>query len=141
MQQLLIMQKEHHRLGLVVDEYGDLQGMITMDEILEEIVGEFNTQAHCEAPDVHKQSDGSYMVYGMASIRDVNRNMGWELPVDGPRTLNGPILERLEDIPQPGTTMLIDNYPVEVVQTKGAAVRMARIYPRVEAMVNVTTAD
>ena len=141
MQQLLIMQKEHHRLGLAVDEYGDLQGMITMDEILEEIVGEFTTQAVGEAPDVHKQSDGSYMVYGMASIRDVNRNMGWELPVDGPKTLNGLILERMEDIPQPGTTMLIDNYPVEVVQTKGAAVRMARIYPRVEAMPDETTSD
>jgi Mg2+/Co2+ transporter CorB len=141
MQQLLIMQNEHHRLGLAVDEYGDLQGMVTMDEILEEIVGEFTTQAIGEAPDVHKQSDGSFMVYGMASIRDVNRNMGWELPVDGPKTLNGLILERLEDIPQPGTTMLIDNYPVEVVQTKGAAVRMARIYPRVESDDDETPAD
>ena len=141
MQQLLIMQNEHHRLGLAVDEYGDLQGMVTMDEILEEIVGEFTTQAIGEAPDVHKQSDGSFMVYGMASIRDVNRNMGWELPVDGPKTLNGLILERLEDIPQPGTTMLIDNYPVEVVQTKGAAVRMARIYPRVESDDDETAAD
>ena len=141
MQQLLIMQNEHHRLGLAVDEYGDLQGMVTMDEILEEIVGEFTTQAIGEAPDVHKQSDGSFMVYGMASIRDVNRNMGWELPVDGPKTHNGLILERLEDIPQPGTTMLIDNYPVEVVQTKGAAVRMARIYPRVESDDDETPAD
>lgn len=141
MQQLLTMQNEHHRLGLAVDEYGDLQGMVTMDEILEEIVGEFTTQAIGEAPDVHKQSDGSFMVYGMASIRDVNRNMGWELPVDGPKTLNGLILERLEDIPQPGTTMLIDNYPVEVVQTKGAAVRMARIYPRVESDDDETPAD
>lgn len=141
MQQLLIMQNEHHRLGLAVDEYGDLQGMVTMDEILEEIVGEFTTQTIGEAPDVHKQSDGSFMVYGMASIRDVNRNMGWELPVDGPKTLNGLILERLEDIPQPGTTMLIDNYPVEVVQTKGAAVRMARIYPRVESDDDETPAD
>jgi Mg2+/Co2+ transporter CorB len=131
MQQLLIMQKEHHRLGLVVDEYGDLQGMITMDEILEEIVGEFATQAPGDVQDVHKQSDGSYMVYGMASIRDLNRNMGWQLPVNGPKTLNGLILERLEDIPQTGTTMLIDNYPIEVVQTKDAAVRMVRIYPPV----------
>ena len=142
MQQLLIMQKEHHRLGLAVDEYGDLQGMVTMDEILEEIVGEFTTQAVGEAPDVHEKSDGSYMVYGMASIRDVNRNMGWELPIDGPKTLNGLILERLEDIPQTGTTLLIDNYPVEVVQTKGGAVRMVRIFPRVETNVDeMLTAD
>jgi Mg2+/Co2+ transporter CorB len=132
MQQLLIMQKERRRLGLAVDEYGDLQGMVTMDEILEEIVGEFNVQAPGDLLDVHKQSDGSYMVNGMASIRDLNRNMGWKLPVDGPKTLNGLILEQLEDIPHTGTTMLIDNYPVEVVQTKGAAVRMVRIYPMVE---------
>jgi len=138
MQQLLIMQKERRRLGLAVDEYGDLQGMITMDEILEEIIGEFNTQAPGDLQDVHKQSDGSYMVNGMASIRDLNRNMGWQLPVNGPKTLNGLILERLEDIPQTGTTMLIDNYPVEVVQTTGGAVRMVRIYPRVEDVVNVT---
>jgi len=138
MQQLLIMQKERRRLGLAVDEYGDLQGMITMDEILEEIIGEFNTQTPGDLQDVHKQSDGSYMVNGMASIRDLNRNMDWQLPVNGPRTLNGLILERLEDIPQTGTTMLIDNYPVEVVQTTGGAVRMVRIYPRVEDVVNVT---
>lgn len=131
MQQLLIMQKERRRLGLAVDEYGDLQGMITMDEILEEIIGEFNAQTPGDLQDVHKQSDNSYMVNGMASIRDLNRNMGWEFPVDGPKTLNGLILERLEDIPQTGTTLLIDNYPVEVVQTMDAAVRMARIYPRV----------
>ena len=131
MQQLLIMQQERRRLGLAVDEYGDLQGMITMDEILEEIIGEFNAQTPGDLQDVHKQSDNSYMVNGMASIRDLNRNMGWELPVDGPKTLNGLILERLEDIPQTGTTLLIDNYPVEVVQTMDAAVRMARIYPRV----------
>jgi len=131
MQQLLIMQKERRRLGLAVDEYGDLQGMITMDEIIEEIIGEFNAQAPGDLQDVHKQNDGSYMVNGMASIRDLNRNMGWQLPVNGPKTLNGLILENLEDIPQTGTTMLIDNYPVEVVQTKDAAVRMVRIYPRV----------
>ncbi len=130
------MQKERRRLGLAVDEYGDLQGMITMDEILEEIIGEFNAQAPGDLQDVHKQSDDSYMVNGMASIRDLNRNMGWHLPVDGPKTLNGLILEQLEDIPQTGTTMLIENYPVEVVQTKGAAVRMVRIYPRVESVSN-----
>ncbi|MFW2440955.1 MAG: HlyC/CorC family transporter [Arenicellales bacterium] len=131
MQQLLTMQKERHRMGLAVDEYGDLQGMITMDEIIEEIIGEFNAQTPGDLQDVHKQSDDSYMVNGMASIRDLNRNMGWQLPVDGPKTLNGLILERLEDIPQTGTTLLIDHYPVEVVQTKDAAARIVRIYPPV----------
>jgi Mg2+/Co2+ transporter CorB len=141
MQQLLIMQKERRRMGLAVDEYGDLQGMITMDEILEEIIGEFNTQTPGDLQDVHKQGDDSYMVNGMASIRDLNRNMGWHLPVDGPKTLNGLILEQLEDIPQTGTTMLIESYPIEVVQTKGAAVRMARIYPRVTALYTASKAN
>jgi Mg2+/Co2+ transporter CorB len=141
MQQLLIMQKERRRMGLAVDEYGDLQGMITMDEILEEIIGEFNTQTPGDLQDVHKQGDDSYMINGMASIRDLNRNMGWHLPVDGPKTLNGLILEQLEDIPQTGTTMLIESYPIEVVQTKGAAVRMARIYPRVTALDTASKAN
>ena len=132
MQQLLIMQNDRRRLGLAVDEYGDLQGMVTMDEILEEIVGEFTKQVPGDLLDVHRQNDDSYIVNGMASIRDLNRNMGWQLPVDGPKTLNGLILEKLEDTPQTGTTLLINNYPVEVVQTKDAAVKIARIYPPVE---------
>lgn len=132
MQQLLIMQNDRRRLGLAVDEYGDLQGMVTMDEILEEIVGEFTKQVPGDLLDVHRQKDDSYIVNGMASIRDLNRNMGWKLPVDGPKTLNGLILEKLEDTPQTGTTLLINNYPVEVVQTKDAAVKIARIYPPVE---------
>lgn len=133
MQQLLIMQNDRRRLGLAVDEYGDLQGMVTMDEILEEIVGEFTKQVPGDLLDVHRQKDNSYIVNGMASIRDLNRNMGWQLPVDGPKTLNGLILEKLEDTPQTGTTLLINNYPVEVVQTKDAAVKIARIYPPVES--------
>ena len=133
MQQLLIMQNERHRLGLVVDEYGDLQGMVTMDEILEEIVGEFSPHVPGDVLNVHKQNDGSYMVSGMASVRDLNRNMNWNLPVDGPKTLNGLILEKLEDIPQSGTTMIIDDYTIEVMQTSGAAVRIVRVYPPVES--------
>lgn len=136
MQQLLIMQNDRRRLGLAVDEYGDLQGMVTMDEILEEIVGEFTKQVPGDLLDVHRQKDDSYIVNGMASIRDLNRNMGWKLPVDGPKTLNGLILEKLEDTPQTGTTLLINNYPVEVVQTKDAAVKIARIYPPVEVEEN-----
>jgi Mg2+/Co2+ transporter CorB len=139
MQQLLIMQKDRHRMGLAVDEYGDIQGMITMDEILEEIVGEFSVQA-VQSPgivqDIHRQDDGSYMVSGLASIRDLNRSMGWELPVDGPKTLNGLILEQMEEIPLAGTTMLIDSYPIEVVQSKNGAVRMVRVYPRVEKVLD-----
>jgi Mg2+/Co2+ transporter CorB len=129
--QLLNMQKEKRRMGLVVDEYGDLMGIVTLDEILEEIVGDFTTQAPGEGREFHPKSDDSYMINGSASIRDLNRKMGWHLPVDGPKTINGLILEKLEDIPVSGTTILVDRYPIEVVQTMGASVRMARIYPRV----------
>ena len=130
--QLLNMQKERRRLGLVVDEYGDLIGLVTLDEILEEIVGEFTTQAPGKNSDLLPQSDDSYMINGSTSIRDLNRKMGWRLPEDGPKTINGLILERLEDIPDSGTTILVDGYPIEVVRTKGASVGMARIYPRIE---------
>jgi len=130
-QQLLNMQKEQRRMALVVDEYGDLLGMVTLDEILEEIVGEFSTKAPGANVDVYPQDDGSYLVSGATSIRDLNRKMRWALPEDGPKTLNGLILERLEDIPEVGTTILVVDYPIEVVQTKGAVVRMARVYPRV----------
>ena len=134
--QLLNMQKEKRRMGLVVDEYGDLMGIVTLDEILEEIVGDFTTQAPGKNRDLYPRSDDSYMINGSTSIRDLNRKMEWQLPEDGPKTINGLILERLEDIPVSGTTILVDNYPIEVVQTKGASVRMARIYPRVDVTVS-----
>jgi Mg2+/Co2+ transporter CorB len=132
-QQLLNMQAEKRRFGLVVDEYGDLRGLVTLDEILEEIVGEFTTQAPGLTEELVPQDDGSYIVSGSASVRDLNRKMGWQLPTEGPKTLNGLILEYFEDIPESGTSLLLGNYAVEILQTAGTAVKLARIVPRPSA--------
>ncbi|MDH3691813.1 MAG: HlyC/CorC family transporter [Gammaproteobacteria bacterium] len=134
-QQLLALQSKRRRFGLVVDEYGDLKGLVTIEEILEEIVGEFTGHVPGIAEDVHVEKDGSYLVKGNANIRDLNRKMGWELPTDGPKTLNGLILEYLEDIPEPGTRLQLAGYPVEVVQTKGTAVTVSRLRDREQARV------
>ncbi len=126
-QQLLNLQEERRRLGLVVDEYGDIKGLVTLEEILEEIVGEFTDHAPRLAEDVHAQPDGSFLIRGTANIRDLNRKMNWELPIDGPKTLNGLILEYLEHIPEPGTSIRLAGYPIEIVQTRGTAVTVAKM--------------
>lgn len=126
-QQLLELQKQRRQMGLVVDEYGDIQGLVSLDEILEEIVGEFTAYVPGIEEDVHQEADGRYLVSGSANIRDLNRKMGWSLPTDGPKTLNGLIVEQLEDIPAPGISLRLADYPVEIVQTKENAVSVARI--------------
>jgi Mg2+/Co2+ transporter CorB len=128
--QLLNFKKARRRMGLVVDEYGDLQGLVTLDEILEEIVGDFTTRALGRVvQDVHAESDGSYLVPGGISLRDLNRRLHWELPTVESRTLNGLILEYLEDIPEPGTSLQLNGYHIEIVRTRGTAVDIARIRP------------
>lgn len=127
--QLLNFQRQKRRIALVVDEYGDILGLVTLEDILEEIVGEFTTDAASTLRDVHPQDDGSFLVDGGASVRELNRLMEWELPTDGPKTLNGLIIEHLESIPEPGTSLLIAGYPVEIVQTSANTVKTARIHP------------
>ena len=127
--QLLNFRKTRHRVGLVVDEYGDIQGLVTLDEILEEIVGDFTTKAIGKLEDVHPQEDGSYLVKGTVSLRDLNRTLGWELPTEESRTLNGLIVEYLEDIPEAGTSLMLNGYLVEILRTRGTAVEIARIRP------------
>lgn len=127
--QLLNFQRERRRIGLVVNEYGDIQGLVTLEDILEEIVGEFTTDPAALSKDVHRQDDGTYLVDGSASIRELNRVLKWNLPAEGPKTLNGLILEYLEDIPDPGTSLLIADYPLEIVQTSQNAVKTVRINP------------
>jgi len=102
----------------VVDEYGDVLGLATFADLLEEIVGEFTTDPLDSISDVHPQPDGSYLVDGAASVRDLVRTMGWHLPTDGPKTLNGLILEQLESIPETGTSLLIAGYPMEILQCR-----------------------
>ncbi len=129
-QQLLNFQQERQRIALIVDEYGDVQGLVTLEEILEEIVGEFTTDPSANIRDIQPQPDGSCLVDGSANIREINRTVGWELPVDGPKTLNGLIIEYLESIPEPGTSLRVAGYPIEIIQTQANVVRRARIQPR-----------
>ncbi len=126
-QQLLALQDDRRKMGLVVDEYGDLKGLATLDDILEEIVGEFTAYVPGISEDAHEDSEGAFLVNGSANVRDLNRRMGWHLPIDGPKTLNGVIIEILEDIPRPGTSMRVDNYVIEIVQTRGTAVSVAKL--------------
>ena len=127
--QLLNFQREKRRIGLVVNEYGDIRGLATLEDILEEIVGEFTTDPSSHIKDVHPQDDGSYLVDGSASLRTLNRHLNWRFPTDGPKTLNGLILEYLESIPEPGTSLLLAGHPVEIIQVKDNAVKTARVSP------------
>ncbi len=128
--QLVKFQKSKQRVGLVVDEYGDVLGLVTVSDLVEQIVGEFTSDPTDRIADVTPQEDGSYLVSGAANVRELVRSFGWDLPTDGPRTFNGLILEQLESIPEPGTSLLINGYPVEVLQTQDNAVKTARFVPR-----------
>lgn len=127
--QLLNFRKAKRRAGLVVDEYGDIQGLVVLDEILEEIVGDFTAKTIGRTEDIHPESDGSYLINGSAHLRDINRQLGWNLPTDESRTLNGLIVEYLEDIPEPGTSLMIHGFQVEILRTRGTAIEIARVRP------------
>lgn len=128
--QLLNFQRKKLRIGLVVDEYGDIQGLVTLEDILEEIVGEFTTDLANINKDIQQQTDGSLLIEGSASIRDVNRSLRWKLPTDGPKTINGLILEYFETIPQAGIGMRLAGYPLEVLQTQANRIISVRIWPK-----------
>jgi Mg2+/Co2+ transporter CorB len=125
--QLQNFQRNRRRIALVVNEYGDLQGLVTLEDLLEEIVGEFTTDPATLHREVHPETDGSYVVSGSINIRTLNRTLGWNLPLDGPRTLNGLVLEQLESIPEPGTSLKIDSYTIEIIQISENVVKMARL--------------
>jgi Mg2+/Co2+ transporter CorB len=128
--QLRNFQRQKLRLGLVVDEYGDIQGIIAMEDILEEIVGEFTTDLQTFDQDIHRQEDGTIIIDGAAMIRDINRQLQLNLPTEGPNTLNGLILEHLEHIPEPGTSLMIENITLEILQSAENAVKTVRITSR-----------
>jgi Mg2+/Co2+ transporter CorB len=130
--QLVQFQKLRQRIALVVDEYGDIQGIVTLEDILEEIVGEFTTDPASIDTDIVRESQNTFLVDGTANIREMNRAMDWSLPTDGPKTLNGLIVEYLETIPEPGTGLKIEGYPIEIVETNENRVKTARIYPSQE---------
>jgi Mg2+/Co2+ transporter CorB len=125
--QILHFQSQNRRIGLVVDEYGDVQGIVTLEDILEEIVGELSSGSSEEDQDFFLQEDGSYYVDGSAYIRDVNKSLEWELPTDGPKTVNGLITETLESIPDSNICLQIENYQIETLQISENVIKTARI--------------
>lgn len=127
--QLQLFQENSKRIGLVVDEYGEWMGLVTIEDILEEIIGEFTTHAPTHASTYLKQEDGSVIVEGSVLLRDLNRKLNMQFPLDGPKTLNGLILEYLQDIPEGGTGLNIAGYPMEILQVKNQAVKTVRIHP------------
>ena len=128
--QLTRFQENQRHVGLVVDEYGEILGLVTLKDILEEIVGEFTSQAIGSAALFHRESDGSVIADGACSLRVLNRKAGFQFPLDGPKTINGLLLEQLEDIPEGGTTLNVAGHPVEIMQVQNRMVKVVRIQPR-----------
>ncbi len=127
-QQLAQFQRTRRRLAFVVDEYGDIAGLVTLEDLLEEIVGEFTSDpATLMHKDVQRDASGAYLVNASATIRALNRSLGWQLPTVGPRTLNGLLLEQLETIPAPGTALRIGRYEFEILQIADNAIRTVRL--------------
>jgi Mg2+/Co2+ transporter CorB len=126
--QLFNFQNENHRLGLVVDEYGDIQGIATLSDILEEIVGELSSVQNEYSSDINEQEDGSYIIEGSAFMRDINKALNWDLPTEGPKTINGLITETLESIPEANVCLKVKNYHIETLQISENQIKSARLF-------------
>jgi len=128
--QLLKFQRKKERIGLIVDEYGDIQGLVTLEDILEEIVGDFTTtMSPSPSEEIVAQEDGSYIIDGTANVRDINKEMSWQFPTDGPKTLNGLILEHLEEIPESNVGLKIAGHPLEVLDIQNNVIQRVRVLP------------
>ena len=131
--QLSNFQRNRRRLAFVVNEYGDIEGLVTLEDILEEIVGEFTSDpATISHKDIHPEKPGVFIVNASATIRALNRALGWQLPTDGPKTINGLLVERLEAIPEPGTMLKVDGYAFEVLQTGDNTIKTVRVQAMAE---------
>ena len=131
--QLTNFQENQRHMGLVVDEYGEVLGLVTMKDILEEIVGEFTSQAIGSAARFHREPDGTVIADGTCSLRVLNRKAGFDFPLEGPKTVNGLLLEELEDIPEAGTTLVVGEHAIEILQVQNRMVKVVRIWPRARA--------
>ena len=130
--QLLNFQRKHRRLGFAVDEYGDIQGLVTLEDLLEEIVGEFTSDPWDRFEDIQEEDDGTWLVDGSVNIRNLNSALGMDLSIEGPKTLNGYITESLEMIPENNISLLIDGHPVDILQVRENMVKTVRIHPRLQ---------
>jgi Mg2+/Co2+ transporter CorB len=138
--QLQNFQEHQDRVSLVVDEYGELKGLVTLEDILEEIIGEFTTSP-VRARGFHKQEDGSYLVEGGTLLRELNRKLDYDFPLDGPKTLNGLILEHLQEIPEPNTSLSIGGHRLQIVQTQDRVVKAVRLLPPADAAADAAPAE
>ena len=127
--QMQQFQENRQRIALVVDEYGELKGLISLEDILEEVIGDFTTQSPLRMSTYRQEEDGSWIVDGSSHLRDLNKKLGLSLPLDGPRTMNGLVLEHFEDIPEPNTSFRIGAHRLEILQTHDRIVKSVRIYP------------
>lgn len=139
--QMQQFQAERRRLALVVDEYGELMGLVTLEDLLEELVGEFTTSAPSSAGYLREEAPGCWLAEGSVPLRVLNRRLGTAFPTDGPKTLNGLLIQHFEDIPEAGVSLKLGGVPVEIVQTQDRAVKMARLHLPARAAAGEETSD
>ena len=128
-QQLLNFQNQKRRVGFVVDEYGDIQGLVTLEDILEEVIGEFTSDPATRLKNTYADADGSFRVSGAVTLRSLNRTLNWKLPTQGPKTVNGLVLEKLEALPQIGARIVVDGYTLEITEARANVVKSTRVWP------------
>lgn len=127
--QIQQFQENQERIALIVDEYGEFKGLITLEDILEEVIGDFTTQSPSRIGSYRLDEEGGWLVDGSSSLRDLNKKLNLSLPIDGPRTLNGLVIEHFEDIPEPNTSFRIGEHTLEIVQTQDRIVKIVKIFP------------
>jgi len=127
--QIQQFQENQERIALIVDEYGEFKGLVTLEDILEEVIGDFTTQSPSRIGSYRQDEDGGWLVDGSSSLRDLNKKLHLSLPTEGPRTLNGLVIEYFEDIPEPNTSFRMGEHTLEIVQTQDRIVKIVKIFP------------